>query len=387
MSVGMSTVARNAVFAPGRLGALLAKEFVQMRRDRITFAMMLVVPIIQLLLFGYAINNDPKGLPAAVLALGQDRYTRSVVAALEVSGYYRFARRPESAAEAESLMARGAISFLVTIPSDFGARVERGDEPRILVEADATDPAASSNAVGALQTIANRALTRALGTEDAVHQQNQSALSFVVHRRYNPEGITQYNIVPGLLGVILQMTMVMMTAMALTREIERGTMENLLAMPATPAEIMLGKVLPYLAVGSVQVAVVLSAAKLLFGVPFLGSLALLLACVLIFVLALVLLGYTISTMARTQLQAMQLTFFFFLPSLLLSGFMFPYAGMPIWAQWLGEIFPLTHFLRVVRAIMLKGADLGDIGLEVIYLSAFVPLYAGLALMRFRNTLD
>lgn len=383
----MSAMAFAARFSPGRLGAMLAKEFVQMRRDRITFAMMLVVPVIQLLLFGYAINNDPKGLPAAVLALGQDRYTRSVVAALEVSGYYRFGKRPESAAEAESLMARGAISFLVTIPSDFGMRVERGDEPRILVEADATDPAASSNAVGALQTIANRALTRALGNEDAVRQQSESALSFVVHRRYNPEGITQYNIVPGLLGVILQMTMVMMTAMALTREIERGTMENLLAMPATPGEIMLGKVLPYLAVGSVQVAVVLSAAKLLFGVPFLGSLGLLLACVLIFVLALVLLGYTISTMARTQLQAMQLTFFFFLPSLLLSGFMFPYAGMPMWAQWLGEIFPLTHFLRAVRAIMLKGADLGDIGLEAMVLALFVPLYAGLALMRFRSTLD
>lgn len=376
-----------ALLSPARLGAVLSKEFVQMRRDRITFAMMLVVPIIQLLLFGYAINNDPKGLPAAVLALGQDRYTRAVVAALEVSGYYRFVRRPESAAEAESLMARGAISFLVTIPSDFGMRVERGDEPRILVEADATDPAASSNAVGALQTIANRALTRALGTEEIKREQSDSALSFVVHRRYNPEGITQYNIVPGLLGVILQMTMVMMTAMALTREIERGTMENLLAMPATPSEIMLGKVLPYLVVGSVQVAVVLSAAKLLFGVPFLGSLVLLLSCVLIFVLALVLLGYTISTLVRTQLQAMQLTFFFFLPSLLLSGFMFPYAGMPLWAQWLGEIFPLTHFLRVVRAIMLKGADLGDIGLEVIYLSAFVPLYAGIALMRFRSTLD
>ena len=379
----MSALARSG----GRLGAMLAKEFVQMRRDRITFAMMLVVPIIQLLLFGYAINNDPKGLPAAVLALGQDRYTRSVVAALEVSGYYRFVRRPESAAEAESLMARGAISFLVTIPSDFGMRVERGDEPRILVEADATDPSASSNAVGALQTIAARALTRALGTEEIALQQSESALSFVVHRRYNPEGITQYNIVPGLLGVILQMTMVMMTAMALTREIERGTMENLLAMPATAGEIMLGKVLPYLAVGAVQVVIVLGAAKLLFAVPFLGGLGLLLACVLVFVLALVLLGYTISTMARTQLQAMQLTFFFFLPSLMLSGFMFPFAGMPGWAQRLGELFPLTHFLRVIRAIMLKGADLGDIGDEVFYLSLFVPIFAGVALLRFRSTLD
>lgn len=372
-----------------RLGAMLAKEFVQMRRDRITFAMMLAVPVIQLLLFGYAINNDPRGLPAAVLALGQDRYTRAVVSALEVSNYYRFGERPQSAAEAESLMAKGEISFLVTIPSDFGARVERADAPRILVEADATDPAAASGAVSALGTIASRALLRAQGREPVTDPAGRGgdSLSFVVHRRYNPENITQYNIVPGLLGVILQMTMVMMTAMALTREIERGTMENLLAMPATAGEIMMGKVLPYLAVGAVQVAIVLGAAKLLFGVPFLGDLGLLLACVLIFVLALVLLGYTISTVARTQLQAMQLTFFFFLPSLMLSGFMFPFAGMPGWAQTLGEFFPLTHFLRIIRAIMLKGADLGDIGDEVTYLSLFVPVFAGLALLRFRSTLD
>ncbi|KRE04650.1 mannose-1-phosphate guanyltransferase [Bosea sp. Root670] len=378
-----------ALFSPRRLGAILAKEFVQMRRDRITFAMMLAVPIVQLLLFGYAINNDPRGLPAAVLALGQDQYTRAVVSALEVSNYYRFGERPQSAAEAESLMAKGEISFLVTIPSDFGTRVERADEPRILVEADATDPAAASGAVSALGTIASRALLRAQGREPVTDPAGASgdSLSFVVHRRYNPENITQYNIVPGLLGVILQMTMVMMTAMALTREIERGTMENLLAMPATAGEIMLGKVLPYLAIGAVQVVIVLGAAKLLFAVPFLGGLGLLLTCVLVFVLALVLLGYTISTVARTQLQAMQLTFFFFLPSLMLSGFMFPFAGMPGWAQALGELFPLTHFLRIIRAIMLKGAGLSDIGDEVLYLSLFVPVYAGLALMRFRSTLD
>ena len=378
-----------ALFSPRRLGAILAKEFVQMRRDRITFAKMLAVPIVQLLLFGYAINNDPRGLPAAVLALGQDRYTRAVVSALEVSNYYRFGERPQSAAEAESLMAKGEISFLVTIPSDFGTRVERADEPRILVEADATDPAAASGAVSALGTIASRALLRAQGREPVTDPAGASgdSLSFVVHRRYNPENITQYNIVPGLLGVILQMTMVMMTAMALTREIERGTMENLLAMPATAGEIMLGKVLPYLAIGAVQVVIVLGAAKLLFAVPFLGGLGLLLTCVLVFVLALVLLGYTISTVARTQLQAMQLTFFFFLPSLMLSGFMFPFAGMPGWAQALGELFPLTHFLRIIRAIMLKGAGLSDIGDEVLYLSLFVPVYAGLALMRFRSTLD
>lgn len=379
----------SAWFSVRRLGAMLAKEFVQMRRDRITFAMMLAVPIVQLLLFGYAINNDPRGLPAAILALGQDRYTRAVVSALEVSNYYRFGERPQSAAEAESLMAKGEISFLVTIPSDFGARVERADQPQILVEADATDPAAASGAVSALGTIAGRALLRAQGREPVTDPAGGAgdSLSFVVHRRYNPENITQYNIVPGLLGVILQMTMVMMTAMALTREIERGTMENLLAMPATAGEIMLGKVLPYLAIGAVQVVIVLGAAKLLFAVPFLGGLGLLLACVLIFVLALVLLGYTISTLARTQLQAMQLTFFFFLPSLLLSGFMFPFAGMPGWAQVVGELFPLTHFLRIIRAIMLKGADLGDIGDELFYLSLFVPIFAGIALMRFRNTLD
>ncbi|MEZ2410620.1 ABC transporter permease [Bosea sp. RCC_152_1] len=378
-----------ALFSPRRLGAMLAKEFVQMRRDRITFAMMLAVPIVQLLLFGYAINNDPRGLPAAILALGQDRYTRAVVSALEVSNYYRFRERPQSAAEAESLMAKGEISFLVTIPSDFGVRVERNDQPQLLVEADATDPAAASGAVSALGAIASRALQRTQGLEPETNPAAAAGdgLSFVIHRRYNPENITQYNIVPGLLGVILQMTMVMMTAMALTREVERGTMENLLAMPVTPGEIMLGKVLPYLAVGAVQVVIVLGAARLLFAVPFLGGLGLLLACVLIFVLALVLLGYTISTVARTQLQAMQLTFFFFLPSLMLSGFMFPFAGMPGWAQTLGEIFPLTHFLRIIRAIMLKGAGLGDIGDEVFYLSLFVPVFAGLALMRFRSTLD
>ncbi len=374
-------------FSFARLGALLIKEFIQMRRDRITFGMMLGVPIVQLLLFGFAINNDPKGLPAALLATGQDQYTRAVVTALEVSGYYRFTRRPATAAEAESLIAGGDVSFVVVIPGDFGSRVERGDNPEILVEADATDPAASSGAVGALQTLAARALLREQGREAAAAEQARAALSVTVHRRYNPEGVSQYNIVPGLLGVILQMTMVMMTAMALTREIERGTMENLLAMPATAGEIMLGKVLPFLVVGAAQVAVVLLAARTIFGVPFVGGMPLLLSSVLIFVAGLVLLGYTISTLARTQMQAMQLTFFFFLPSLMLSGFMFPFSGMPRWAQIIGETFPLTHFLRVIRAVMLKGAAIQDICFEFFALSLFIPAYALLALTRFRKTLD
>ena len=377
----------NTVFSLARLGALLMKEFIQMRRDRITFAMMLGVPLMQLLLFGYAINSDPKSLPAALVATSNDHYTRAIVSALQMTDYYRFDHVAASAEEAERLMANGTVAFVVTIPSDFARRVERGDNPRILIEADATDPSASSGAVSTLGTVASQALLREQGMQAAAAEAAKSQLQVVVHRRYNPEGISQYNIVPGLLGVILQMTMVMMTSIALTRETERGTMENLLAMPASPLEIMMGKVLPYLVVGAVQVAVVLVAAKALFAVPFTGSLSLLLSAILIFVLALVLLGYTISTMARTQMQALQLTFFFFLPSILLSGFMFPYRGMPGWAQIFGEILPLTHFLRIIRAVMLKGAEFSAVAVEIGWLAVFVVLFAGVALVRFRRTLD
>jgi ABC-2 type transport system permease protein len=377
----------NRVFSFGRLGALLAKEFIQMRRDRVTFAMMLGVPLMLLILFGFAINNDPKGLPAALVATSNDNYTRAMVSALQTTGYYRFDHVVESAAEAELLMARGDVVFVVTIPSDFARRIARGDNPQILIEADATDPSVASGAISTLGTVARQALLREKGTSAEEADAEKAQLEVVVHRRYNPEGISQYNIVPGLLGVILQMTMVMMTSMALTRETERGTMENLLAMPASPAEIMLGKVLPYACVGAVQVVVVLVAAKLLFSVPFFGSLPLLLFAILVFVLSLVLLGYTISTVSRTQMQAMQLTFFFFLPSILLSGFMFPYLGMPGWAQTLGEIFPLTHFLRIIRAVMLKGAEFPAVAGEIGALAIFVAIFACFALLRFRRTLD
>lgn len=381
----MSRFSQN-VFSFGRLVAMLAKEFVQMRRDRVTFAMMLGVPIMQLVLFGFAINNDPKGLPTAVVAMSQDRYSRALISAMETSGYFRFVARPATAAQADAALASGAVAFVVTIPSDFAARVERGDAPSALVEADATDPAAASGAVASLQTLAAQALAREQGRSVASAAPS-GALNLVVHRRYNPEGISQYNIVPGLLGVILQMTMTIMTSVALTREIERGTMENLLALPATGVEIMLGKILPFFIVGAVQVVVILVAAKLLFAVPFVGSLPLLLASILMFVCALVLLGYLFSTFARTQMQAMQLAFFFFLPSILLSGFMFPFSGMPAWARTIGEVFPLTHFLRVVRAVMLKGAGLSEVGAENLWLFGFLSLYAAIALLRFRTTLD
>jgi ABC-2 type transport system permease protein len=370
-----------------RLGALLAKEFIQMRRDRITFAMMLGVPLILLVLFGFAINNDPKRLPAALVTASHDAFSRAMISALELTGYYRFTHVTPSAAEAERLIQAGDVAFVVTIPSDFGSRVVRGDHPRILVEADATDPASASGAISTLGAVASQALLRATGREHEAAAAAAEQLEVVVHRRYNPEGVSQYNIVPGLLGVILQMTMVMMTSIALTRETERGTMETLLAMPSTPAEVMLSKILPYFAVGAGQVAVVLLAARTLFSVPFVGRLPVLLLAVFVFVLALVLLGYAISTLARTQMQAMQLTFFFFLPSLLLSGFMFPYRGMPDWAQALGQLFPLTHFIRAIRAVMLKGADLATISRELALLALFVAAYAAVALLRFRRTLD
>ena len=376
----------NTIFSFARLGALLMKEFIQMRRDRITFAMMLGVPLIQLLLFGYAINNDPKSLPAALVATSNDHYTRAMVSALQMTGYYRF---DHIADRGRGRGADGERHRLLAGHHTGRLRPPRREQRQSadLIEADATDPAVASGAISTLGTVAQTALLREQGRQAEAAERASTQLEVVVHRRYNPEGISQYNIVPGLLGVILQMTMVMMTSIALTRETERGTMENLLAMPASPVEIMLGKVLPYLVVGAVQVAVVLIAAKLLFSIPFRGSLTLLLSAILIFVLALVLLGYTISTIARTQMQALQLTFFFFLPSLLLSGFMFPYRGMPGWAQVFGEIFPLTHFLRVTRAVMLKGADFDAIALEVAALCFFVVLFAGLALFRFRRTLD
>jgi len=353
----------------------------------VTFAMMLMVPLMLLVLFGYAINNDPKHLPAAIVFTGNGHYTRAVISALETTGYYRFTHIAANAAEADTLLQRGDVAFVVTIPSDFDRRVDAGDHPQILIEADATDPAAASGAISTLGTVAGQALLREQGRQAQAAEAAAGALDVVVHPLYNPEGISQYNIVPGLLGVVLQMTMVMMTAMALTRESERGTMENLLAMPATPLEIMLGKILPYLVVGAVQVVVVLVAAKVLFEVPFAGSLPMLLGAILLFVFALVLLGYTFSTLARSQMQAMQLTFFFFLPSILLSGFMFPFRGMPGWAQDFAEFLPLTHFLRIVRGIMLKGAPFAAVGSEIVALLAFILAFALLALLRFRRTLD
>ena len=375
------------MFSPARFAAMLTKEFVQMRRDRLTFAMMIGVPIMQLVLFGFAINMDPKGLPAAVVAAESSPFSRAFVRALENTGYFRVLETPGTVAEADRLMRLGRVQFVVQLPDDFARRLQRGEMAPVLVEADATDPAATSNAIAALAQVSQTALDRELTGPLARPRGAPPALDVRVHRRYNPEGITQYNIVPGLMGVVLTMTMVMMTAMAVTRERERGTMENLLATPVRPLEVMLGKIVPYVVVGYVQVTVILLAARFLFDVPMVGSLVLLAFALALYIAALLAIGFTFSTLARNQMQAMQMTFFFFLPSMLLSGFMFPFRGMPEWAQALGEAIPLTHFLRVVRGILLKGNGMADTWPSLWPLAVILAAVSAVALKRYQRTLD
>ncbi|KAA0598134.1 ABC-2 type transport system permease protein [Azospirillum lipoferum] len=376
-----------ARISAGRLMAVMVKEFIQMRRDRLTFAMMVGVPILQLILFGFAINSDPKALPTAVLVADSSPFARTLVAAMENSRYFAVTRTAGSEGEIDRLLAEGEVQFAVTIPTGFARDLQRGTRPVLLVEADATDPAATSNALSALTAIARQALNPDLTGPLVGLRTGPDPVELRVHRRYNPEGITQYNVVPGLMGVVLTMTMVMMTALAVTRERERGTMENLLAMPVRPFEVMLGKIVPFVVVGYVQVLLIVVAARLLFDVPIVGSLGLLSAVLILFIAANLAVGFTFSTLARNQLQAMQMSFFFFLPSMLLSGFMFPFRGMPGWAQAVGEILPLTHFLRIVRGILLKGNGLAEIATEVLALALFLTVVTVVALKRYRQTLD
>jgi ABC-2 type transport system permease protein len=370
-----------------RFIAVLTKEFVQMRRDRLTFAMMIGVPVMQLVLFGYVINTDPKALPAAVVSADASPFSRSLVRALENTGYFRIVALPATVNEADRLLARGEVQFVIQVPEDFSRRIQRGERGVVLVEADATDPSATGNATAALQQIGITALDHDLTGNLASLKAAPGPFEIRVHRRYNPEGITQYNIVPGLMGVVLTMTLVMMTSIAMTRERERGTMENLLATPVRPLEVMLGKIVPYILVGYVQVVVILVAAKFLFAVPMVGSITLLSTVLVLFIATNLAIGFTFSTIAKSQMQAMQMTMFFFLPSMLLSGFMFPFRGMPEWAQTLGEAMPLTHFLRIVRGIMLKGSGAPEIFPHVWPLAVILVLVSAAALKRYQKTLD
>ena len=370
-----------------RFGAVVMKEFIQMRRDRLTFGMMVGVPMIQLILFGYAINSNPKHLPTAVYAADNSVFSRTFVQGLRNSSYFDIVREAKNTVEINRLLAENTVQFAVTIPVDFSLKLIRGERPDLLLEADATDPTAVGYAIatvnGLVPTIFNRDLTGPL----APLQEGLPPFNLVVHQHYNPENITQYNIVPGLMGVMLTMTMIMITALAITRERERGTMENLLSTPVRPGEVLLGKIVPYIGVGYVQVTLILVAAKFLFDVPMIGSVPLLLVLVLLFIVANLAVGITFSTVAKNQLQAMQMTFFFFLPSLLLSGYMFPFRGMPVWAQDIGEVLPLTHFLRVVRGILLKGNGLPELMPDLWPMALFLAVMLTVGIKRYRQTLD
>jgi ABC-2 type transport system permease protein len=370
-----------------RFLAILIKEFRQVRRDRLTFGMMVGVPIIQLILFGFAINSDPKHLPMALIDADRSEFSRSFVAGLENSSYFEITQRAAGEKDGDEMLAKGVVQFVLTIPPGFSRKLIRGEQPVMLLAADATDPAATGNALAALAGIGQRAIGRELVGPLSNLKPAAEPFEIRVQRRYNPEGLTRYNVVPGLIGVILTMTMVMMTALAMTRERERGTMENLLATPALPIEVMIGKIVPYILIGYVQVIVILIAARLLFDVPMVGSLALLSAVLIVFIAANLAVGFTFSTIARNQLQAMQLTFFFFLPSMLLTGFMFPFRGMPEWAQTIGEALPLTHFLRIVRGILLKGNGIGEVATHLWPIALFMLVAGIVALKRYRQTLD
>ena len=370
-----------------RVFAVFLKELVQMRRDRPTFAIMIMMPVMQLVLFGYAINTDPRHLPAVVEMREDGPLTRAFLASLTASTYIDIVAVTPRADDAETMLRSGEASFLISIPEGFERRMVRGERPQILSASDASDPVAAGGAIAGIERIAQQAFAPEFGGALSYLARAPPPYEIVVHRRYNPAGVTAFNIVPALLGVILTMTMVMITSIALTRETERGTMENLLATPVRPLEVMIGKTTPYIGVGAIQVAIVLVAAALLFRIPFTGSFLAFLVAVSLFIFANLMLGYLISTVARTQMQAMQMTFFIFLPSILLSGFMFPFRAMPGWAQAIGEALPITHFLRMVREIVLKKAGFADIIGDLWPLTLILLVLATLALLRFRRTLD
>jgi len=374
-------------FSFSRWLGIVGKEFIQLKRDRLTFGMIVGIPIIQLILFGFAINSDPKHLPTAALIADRSEFSRSILAGLRNSEYFAFIGEARDEDDANRMLATGEAQFVVSIPADFSKRLVRGERPALLVEADATDPSATGNAIAALNQLAQTVLVHDLTGPLAPLAISPNAFEVRIHPRYNPEALTQYNIVPGLMGVILTMTMVMMTGLAITRERERGTMENLLATPATALEVMTGKIVPYILIGLLQISIVLTLANWLFNVPMLGNIAILYLAVLLFIAANLTLGLTFSALAQNQLQAVQMTFFFFLPSILLSGFMFPFRGMPRWAQYIGEALPLTHFLRIVRGVLLKGNGVAEVLPESWPIALFMLVGIAVGVRSFRGTLD
>ena len=371
-------------FSFKRLLALLRKEWIQVTRDAMTLRMIVALPIMQLFLFGYAINTNPQHLPTGLLSQSHTKYERTLIAALRNTGYYDI-QTMSTEAEAERALAQGEVLFVIEIPAEFDRAVDRGDRPSILVDADATDPSAIGNATAALAAISNaldRELPPVLQT-----QAPAPAFQFVVHARYNPEQLTVLNVVPGLICVVLMMSTLFVTTLSITRERERGTMENLLAMPVRPIEVMIAKMVPYVFIGYLQVLVILLVSTLAFHLPIRGSLPLLLLALGLFIASNLALGITFSTVAANQMQATQLAQFTLMPSFLLSGFMFPFRGMPVWAQWAGEVFPTTHAMRIVRGMLLKGNDLSAILPELWPIVAFTLVVVAIAVRFYRETLD
>jgi ABC-2 type transport system permease protein len=366
-----------------RVGAMILKEFVQLRRDRITFATIITIPLMQLVLFGYAINTQPRGLPTAVLLQESSDVGRSILKALENTKYFKVTHQVRDEADFDRLLASGEVLFAVEIPRGFERALRRGDRPSLLIAADATDPVATSSAMATL----NNLVQTALRNDRAIPASGPPPFEIRQHARYNPAASSQLNIVPGLMGTILTLTMLIFTALSVTREVERGTMENLLSMPITPFEIMLGKIVPYVLIGFLQATLIVGAGVALFDVPILGDLTLLALLSTLFIATNLAIGYTFSTLAQNQLQAIQMAMMFFLPNMLLSGFVFPFLGMPVWAQWFSEFLPLTHFIRIVRAIMLKGSTLADLHYDALWLAGLMAVAMIIAVTRFRRTLD
>ncbi|MFM0340614.1 ABC transporter permease [Paraburkholderia fungorum] len=378
---------KRTVFSLTRWWSIVLKEFLQLRRDRVTFGMIVGLPIVQLALFGFAINTDPKHLPTAVIVHDQSEFSRSFVAAMTNSAYFDIVETLPTEEAGRRALAQGKVQFVLNVPVDFSRKLLRGEHPSLLVEADATDPTATNTAVGALANLVQPVADKDLKGPLAHLNGTQGAFNVQVHNLYNPEGVTQYNVVPGLMGVILTMTLVMMTGLAVTRERERGTMENLLATPVLPIEVMTGKIVPYVVIGLIQASIILVATRYVFHVPFVGSVVAIYLSALLFIAANLTVGITLSSLAQNQLQAMQLTVFYFLPNILLSGFMFPFAGMPKWAQFIGNLLPLTYFNRLIRGILLKGNGWADLWPSVWPMALFTAIVMAIALRFYRRTLD
>ena len=378
---------RHGGFSATRWWSIVLKEFTQLRRDRLTFAMIVGIPILQTALFGYAINTNPRHLDTAIIDADSSDITRSFISAMENSSYFKIVSQlPDEQAGREAL-AQGRVLFVVNIPAGFTRQLLRHERPSLLVEADATDPTATASALAALNGITQSVIDREITGPLTFLQGSPAPFSVTVHQMFNPEDITQYNVVPGLMGMVLTLTMVMMTGLAMTRERERGTMENLLAMPATPLEVMTGKLIPYIGIGLLQASIILLAARFVFEVPFLGSLAAIYLSALLFIAANLTVGITFSSLAQNQLQAVQLAIFYFLPNILLSGFMFPFQGMPAWARAIGNLLPLTYFNRLIRGILLKGNGWADSWPSVWPMLVFTTALMGIAVVTYRRTLD